>query len=147
MIAFLRRLSELTGLKGDIPTVVGLVWLLIAIGLLSLLIPAYAQKITSGWAAALIVLGAGLFLAGAATVTGSLVGFMFGVPRYRRADREAQAADQGTTAPNTNLEQISDWLTKIIVGVGLTQIPQINLSSRISGINGEVLSVHHRPAS
>jgi hypothetical protein len=27
--------------------------------------------------------------------------------------------------PNTNLEQISDWLTKILVGVGLIQIKQI----------------------
>jgi hypothetical protein len=27
--------------------------------------------------------------------------------------------------PNTNLEQISDWLTKILVGVGLTQIDKI----------------------
>jgi len=126
-MAFFWRRSGLTGTKGDIPIVLGLVWLLIAIGLLSLLIPATAQRIASGWAAALTVLGAGLFLAGAATVTGSLVGFMFGVPRYRRADREAQTADQGTTAPNTNLEQISDWLTKIIVGVGLTQIPQIGL--------------------
>jgi len=28
-------------------------------------------------------------------------------------------------AVNSNLEQVSDWLTKIIVGVGLTQIPGI----------------------
>jgi hypothetical protein len=28
-------------------------------------------------------------------------------------------------AANTNLEQISDWLTKILVGVGLTQLPGI----------------------
>jgi hypothetical protein len=28
-------------------------------------------------------------------------------------------------AANSNLEQVSDWLTKIIVGVGLTQIPAI----------------------
>lgn len=52
--------------------------------------------------------------------------FMFGVPRYRRLDREAQGPDQPTTAPNTNLEQISDWLTRIIVGIGLTQLPQIS---------------------
>jgi len=26
---------------------------------------------------------------------------------------------------NTNLEQISDWLTKILVGVGLTQLREI----------------------
>ncbi len=27
--------------------------------------------------------------------------------------------------PNTNLEQISDWLTKVLVGVGLTQIGKL----------------------
>ena len=109
----------------DVPGVLALIWLLIAIGLVSLVIPAWAQLIGHGWAAALTVLGAGLFLAGAATVTGSLVGFMFGVPRYRN-DPEAQPNRNKTTAPNTNLEQISDWLTKIIVGVGLTQFPQIS---------------------
>lgn len=67
--------------NNDIPGVLALIWLLIAIGLVSLVIPSGAQLISSGWAAALTVLGAGLFLAGAATVTGSLVGFMFGVPR------------------------------------------------------------------
>jgi hypothetical protein len=48
------------------------------------------------------------------------VGFLFGIPH----------TVQGTAAPtdgtqyqgNTNLEQVSDWLTKIIVGVGLVQI-------------------------
>ena len=125
MVNPLRRRLRFGSSRGDIPSVLALVWLLIAIGLLSLLIPSWAQEITHGWAAALTVLGAGLFLAGAATVTGSLIGFMFGVPRYRRLDREAQAPSQPTTAPNTNLEQISDWLTKIIVGVGLTQLPQI----------------------
>jgi len=39
--------------------------------------------------------------------------------------RRLSPNDTKTTAPNTNLEQISDWLTKIIVGVGLTQFPQI----------------------
>lgn len=113
-------------LGNDISKVLALLWLLIAIGLVSLLIPSWAQRIASGWAAGLTVLGAGLFLAGAATVTGSLVGFMFGVPRYRTLDRSSPTSDDKTTAPNTNLEQISDWLTKIIVGVGLTQLPAIS---------------------
>ena len=50
----------------------------ISIGPGTLLIPAWAQGLANGSAAALI--GAGLFLAGTRTVTGSLVGFMFGVP-------------------------------------------------------------------
>jgi hypothetical protein len=136
----MRRLFGASREPNDIPGVLALVWLLIAIGLVSLLIPAWAQKLSVGPAAAWTVLGVGLFLAGASTVTGSLVGFMFGVPRYRRGDREAQT-DRAATAPNTNLEQISDWLTKIIVGVGLTQIPAIgrffeNLGSKWGGAFG-----------
>lgn len=84
-----------------------------------------------------------LAIAGAATISGALVGFVFGIPR------SLQGADAGTAAPpkadtakaaatdsgsgrsepgyrpNTSLEQISDWLTKILVGVGLTQLTQI----------------------
>jgi hypothetical protein len=51
---------------------------------------------------------------------------MFGVPEYRRPEPGAAHPSQlSTTSPNTNLEQISDWLTKIIVGIGLTQLPAI----------------------
>jgi hypothetical protein len=46
---------------------------------------------------------------------GWAIGFLFGVPRT--------ASDDKTT--NTNLEQISDWLTKVLVGVGLTQLQKI----------------------
>jgi arginine exporter protein ArgO len=38
-------------------------------------------------------------------------------PAYAPAD-----ADEYHLSVNTNLEQVSDWLTKILVGVGLTQI-------------------------
>jgi hypothetical protein len=30
-----------------------------------------------------------------------------------------------TVSPNTNLEQISDWLTKVLVGIGLSQIQKM----------------------
>lgn len=43
------------------------------------------------------------------------VGFLFGVPRTSATD----------TSTNTNLEQISDWLTKVLVGVGLTQLAKL----------------------
>jgi len=89
------------------------------------------------------VFSVAMAIAGAATITGALVGFVFGIPR------SLQGTDAGATAapvsgapaapakatsgarpepgyrPNTSLEQISDWLTKILVGVGLTQLMQV----------------------
>ena len=73
----------------------------------------------------------GIVTAGSALVMGSLLGFLFGVPRTLQQDKEpprSQGAEQTESIayrPNTNLEQISDWLTKILVGVGLTQLNQI----------------------
>lgn len=58
-------------------------------------------------------------VAGGAFVAGGLLGFLFGIPRSLAGARDA--ADAGDYSPNTNLEQISDWLTKILVGVGLVQ--------------------------
>ena len=62
-----------------------------------------------------------LFLLGlAAAGAGGVIGFIFGVPRVR-AD-----AHPGTAfLHNSNLEQISDWLTKIIIGATLVQIKEI----------------------
>jgi len=61
----------------------------------------------------------------AAAAVGALVGFLFGVPRSRSDGVPEAATQDGTFVPNTNLEQVSDWLTKIIVGVGLIQFRQI----------------------
>ena len=71
-----------------------------------------------------------LTLAFCATVIGIFLGFLFGVPRTVQGDQQqagvgagAQTQNSGVTyRANTNLEQISDWLTKILVGVGLTQL-------------------------
>lgn len=64
-------------------------------------------------------------------MTGFLGGFLFGVPKVA-AEGTAPAANgspgaaplprQFAQRPNTNLEQISDWLTKIIVGLGLVEL-------------------------
>jgi hypothetical protein len=68
-------------------------------------------------------------VAAAAGFTGALFGFIFGVPRVLSSDqpRGGGAALGRSTriGANTNLEQISDWLTKILVGVGLTQFGPI----------------------
>jgi hypothetical protein len=76
----------------------------------------------------------------ASLAVGGLVGFLFGIPRV------IQSAGQGSTAKpppgeptalgpadedsyrqqvNTNLEQVSDWLTKIIVGLGLIELKNV----------------------
>lgn len=71
------------------------------------------------WASA----AAAFLLAGACLLSGGLVGFLFGIPRALQNDEE-ERDDSGRSRyrANTNLEQISDWLTKILVGVGLTQL-------------------------
>jgi hypothetical protein len=58
---------------------------------------------------------------------GFAVGFLFGIPRVlqENGSAPAESSKRGSDYKmrvNTNLEQISDWLTKIIVGVGLVQL-------------------------
>ena len=79
------------------------------------------------------------FWALAALACGGLIGFLFGIPRVLQDNMPATAVretvDGGPEPPvrkplyrmqvNTNLEQISDWLTKIIVGFGLIQLRNI----------------------
>lgn len=57
-------------------------------------------------------------LGGASFVFGGLVGFLFGIPRT--VVDEANST-QRRYIPNTNLEKVSDWLTKVLIGAGLTQ--------------------------
>jgi len=66
----------------------------------------------------LSVVGAGWILAGGIFMAGALLGFLFGIPRTLQEGSQSG----GRYQDNTNLEQISDWLCKIIVGVGLTQL-------------------------
>ncbi len=80
-----------------------------------------------------------LLAGGAAFLVGTLFGFLFGFPRNSAQDQATQErmhsrAGQPLSGyhPNTNLEQISDWLTKILVGVGLTQLA--GLSTAISNL-------------
>lgn len=101
------------------------VWLMILAGLCGLLLIAIAHAAQGRYVEGLVAVGAGAFLAGAATAAGSLVGFLFGVPRAaQQLTQEPTGTGQKRNPylPNTNLEQISDWLTKIIVGVGLVEI-------------------------
>ncbi|MFJ9445255.1 hypothetical protein ACIRRH_25805 [Kitasatospora sp. NPDC101235] len=82
-------------------------------GLVGLLLFALGRE--HAWQA----LGGGLVVVGASVVLGGGLGFLFGVPRVRGG---GTGEPQGSYAPNTNLEQVSDWLTKVLLGVGLTQL-------------------------
>jgi hypothetical protein len=105
--------------------VLGFLFALSALGILSLIVAAFVKH---SFSEALTVLVSGLFLAGAATLSGAIVGFLFGVPQQQRLPRDpatSVVSNGYVYRPNTNLDQISDWLSKMIVGIGLTQIPSI----------------------
>jgi hypothetical protein len=70
-----------------------------------------------------------LIVAAAALSVGGLLGFLFGMPRGRI--KEVSSDEQPRTdasidyQPSNNLEQISDWLTKILIGVGLVELKEL----------------------
>ncbi|WP_035798894.1 hypothetical protein [Kitasatospora mediocidica] len=107
---------------------------LLGLGLLGLVL------YTAGGPHAVSALGAGLMISCATLVTGGAAGFLFGMPHaLGGGSGPAVAATTATVpgapaspvsageqySPNTNLEQVSDWLTKILLGVGLTQLGSI----------------------
>jgi tetratricopeptide (TPR) repeat protein len=88
----------------------------------------------------------GILIAAAAFAVGAFAGFLFGIPKSRDRDGQGGKAtvqsDEKTTEdarssvsdesaggisylPNSNLTEISDWLTKILVGVGLIELKEI----------------------
>lgn len=77
--------------------------------------------------------------AGACSSIGWIIGFLFGIPRTEPTAATAVANSAIRLSVNTNLEQISDWLTKIIVGVTLTQwnafITQLDFASKLIALS------------
>ncbi|MCZ2857808.1 hypothetical protein [Blastococcus sp. VKM Ac-2987] len=126
-------------------------WLLPLLGVAVVALWAYGTATTAPefWA----LVAALLLVAAAALAVGGLLGFLFGVPKVLSEGGSTETttapaapgvqgtvtnAVRGGVTANTNLEQISDWLTKILVGVGLVQIAQApgafgRLVSSISG--------------
>ncbi|MGZ3884701.1 MAG: hypothetical protein ACXVPQ_13050 [Bacteroidia bacterium] len=85
------------------------------------------------WLSTFSVMSVVILIAFASFAVGGVIGFLFGIPRTlqhpdnhrNNGNSEAQSGSDSNYSDNTNLEQISDWLTKIMVGVGLTQIHTI----------------------
>lgn len=60
------------------------------------------------------------------TSVGGFLGFLFGIPKTSQvSDQAIKEHDNQKLLNNTNLEQISDWLTKIIIGIALTDIDKV----------------------
>ena len=111
---------------------------------LAITVPAFALTLIYGASIAepsrrLAAVMAAFLAAGAPFAVGGLLGFLFGIPRTVQDSAPAttpgaapivtgaKLVKDGRPASqdNTNLEQISDWLTKIIIGIGLTQLTQL----------------------
>ena len=85
------------------------------------------------------IVGSGTLVSIAALVTGGLVGFLFGIPKSSDREADAKKEERAAEQPaqpgeprtrtslrrNTNIEEISDWLTKIIVGLGIYELKNI----------------------
>jgi hypothetical protein len=114
---------------------------------------ALSQLASFGWSEltrTVYVFGILLGVTATGAVIGGLLGFLFGIPRLlqrqgvqpspqqlagsnsssvQRTDQPLQPLNFAPSgrffAGNTNLEEISDWITKIIVGISLVQSKQI----------------------
>ena len=86
----------------------------------TLIVGIYAFSSPNGWT----ILSVGIVTSCAAAAIGGLAGFLFGIPRILQSDSLAPNEDSRVLA-NSNLEQISDWLTKILVGASLVQITAV----------------------
>jgi len=107
-----------------------------AIGLLCILLftaslPQAPSPASTGAQIFLLRFGTSVALALGAVLLGALLGFIFGIPRTLQHDfkqdpnKPADEQERIGYQINTNLEQISDWLTKIIIGVGLVELGSI----------------------
>ena len=73
--------------------------------------------------------GVGMLTALAALLTGFLAGFLVGVPKVVSSGRRQQVRQVTSQldmfSPSTNLAEISDWLTKLLLGAGLVSLSHL----------------------
>jgi hypothetical protein len=67
------------------------------------------------------VVAVGIAAGAASLMSGVFVGFLFGLPQTL-----SQTKPKGFLTTNTSLDQITDWLTKILVGLGLVQLGKVS---------------------
>jgi hypothetical protein len=123
-MALLPSMVSMTGANPAMTLVrVGFLGAMVAVELVEIAAAALSHLDST---AAMTFLVLNLTAGGAAGFTGALLGFIFGVPKTLAAGRQtANGAPANASQTNTNLEQISDWLTQILVGAGLTSLTSL----------------------
>lgn len=101
-----------------------------ASGLVAVLVLSFAAAAARSGGAFGLLVSSALSIAAAAGLAGALLGFLFGIPRTLQSENDSTAGSSKTSmvgnySGNTNLEQMSDWLTKILVGVSLVQLGKV----------------------
>lgn len=87
--------------------------------------------------------GVGMLTAMAAALAGFFAGFLVGVPKVVSSGQAR--ASTGGFSPSTNLAEISDWLTKLLLGAGLVSLSR--LGGPIGKLIDDVASGLHSPAA
>lgn len=65
------------------------------------------------------------FASAAAFFGGAIMGFLFAVPKSLSIPDGPKLQGANRYRTNTNLEEVSDWLTKIILGLGLVNVDKL----------------------
>jgi len=81
--------------------------------------------------------GLSLAVVFAAATTGILIGFTFGVPRFVESTRAP--VSKGRLVANSNFGKVSDWLTTIVIGLGIAQFGKVLDGARSLGREFSVL--------
>ncbi len=105
----------------------GFIIILVILGTIGMLLYVYQDYVcsirTKTTSYAFSMLATLFFVSGAFFTFSNLVGFLFGIPRTTVIDASEQSKSH--YMGNDNLLQVSDWITKIILGLGLTQIHEM----------------------
>lgn len=135
--------EDLELLEGDLRRTVHWLRLAVAIGLV--VVALWAVATAASWRQTVGLFALTAITAGAAAATGAALGFLFGVPRIGRP--EGEGSEQARLAFNTNLVEVSDWLTKLLLGATLVQIGDlVGYIGQIAGALADPSVPGHRGA-
>jgi Putative Ig domain len=93
----------------------------------------------------LTYLGVGMLTSLTAFLGGCLGGFLFGIPRVVSSGQMRQDTNTPEYTPSSNLAEVSDWLTKLLLGAGLVQLTR--LGAPIGSLIDQVAAGLHSTAA
>jgi hypothetical protein len=90
----------------------------------------YASSLPNNFCRAFAIL---FMVAASSYAIGNVLGFLFGIPK---TIQDQKNSSEVTYQVNTSIEQLSDWLTKMIVGAGLVELKDLialirNISAKV----------------